>query len=764
MFLRKNIWTIFYLLMLLGGIYLISSIWDTWQETRRFTSTELSYINRIFSSSVTSSLDQQEIVLSLTGDRLLNDNLLLDESGSRVIFDRLLQQNRSLVASGLANIDGRVIAGSSNMDLTKIPNLKTGANTKESFARSLQENQMVVGKTYYFEPAESWLIPMRKAIRDKNDRVIGVMIAGTKPDLLLPMLNEQQNHQLGSSYQVMLVQDFTFNYSYINGLKDYEQVKLMMSSAIPDNIIQLHDKAIQQQPGLSLSELRKKPLSVEYFAQSTDGQTKLFSIMYLPKYRMWSITMTPRSDLIKQVTYAVEPYVFSAVTISIILFFLFNAIDKSEKLKRAELIDQTNHDFLTGLNNRHFLKNEEANWIYPEAPSFTVFFIDLDNFKNINDSYGHSYGDLILQEVAERLRGFFSESQIICRQGGDEFIILSSDIDKQKLDGIAQGLLNTLSRPYRLKHFHFVIGASIGISHYPDDGDDFETLFSAADNAMYKAKGRRNSYFVFTQELRQQSLKTSRIEQALHGALGKNEFSLVYQPQIDKFGKLYGIEALARWQNEEFGAIAPTDFIRIAEDCGFIITLGDFIVEKAMADLAQIQLISQSTDLQLSINVSIRQLQEEDIAKKIGILLKKYQLSAQKITLEITESIFIDDYEYLMPVLDEIRQLGCQFSLDDFGTGYSSLSMLRNLPISELKIDKSFIDQMFSLHQNQAIVLNIINIAKNLGLKVVAEGIETTNQSSLLIEFGCDIQQGYLFAKPLPFDELLNFQRSLNMN
>ncbi len=764
MFVTKNIWTIFYLLILLGGIYLVTSIWAIWQETQRFASAELSYINRLFSSSVSTNFDQQEIMLSLAGNQLLNDNLLQDESRASGIFDRLLKQNRSLVASGIANIDGQVVAGSSNMDLSKIPNLKTNENTRESFALALQVNHMVVGKTYYFEPAHNWLIPMRKAIRNQDDQVIGVMMAGIRPDVLLPMLGKSLNPRVGSNYQTVLVQDKTFNYSYINGLNNIEQAKFLMSSSIPDDIVQQHNLAIHQQRGLSLSELRERPLSAEYFAKSISGETKLFSMMYIPKYQMWSMTVIPRSDLIRQVTNASKPYVFSSVAISIVLFFLFSAIDKSEKLQRAELIEQTHHDFLTGLNNRHFLKNEEINWIYPQAPPFTVFFIDLDNFKNINDSYGHSYGDIILREVADRLNGFFTTNQIICRQGGDEFIILSCDIPKHKLDGIAQHLLNALSQPYLVNHFSFIIAASIGISHYPDDGDNFETLFSAADTAMYKAKAKRNSYFVFTQELRQQSLKNSRIEQAMHCALEKNEFSLVYQPQMDKSGSIHGIEALARWQNKEFGSVPPDYFIRIAEDCGFIIPLGDFILERAISDLAKLQPVRAYADIHLSINVSVRQLQEKDISLKIDNLLKKYRISAHKITLEITESIFIDDYEYLMPVLDEIRNLGCKFSLDDFGTGYSSLSMLRNLPIDELKIDKSFIDQMFSLHQNQAIVLNIINIAKNLGLNVVAEGIETTEQSRQLIDYGCDIQQGYLFAKPLPFDELVNFQTSISQD
>lgn len=757
MFIRKNIWTIFYILLFLGGIYLVTSILSAWQDIKNDTRAELSYLNRIFSSSVSSNFDQQEIMLDLLGHQLLNNDFYKEQAQAELILDRILQQNHSLLALALSNIDGQLIVTSSNLDIKKVANLRTSKESSETFLHALKRSEMVLGKTYYFDPARSLVIPMRKSIRNSDNKVTGVMIAGTKPGNLLPMLNSYKNPYHQINYQAMLLQDKTFNYTYLNNMNENMSLKNMISEAVPAAIIQQHDLAIQQQLGSSISSLMEHNYSAEYFAPSVDGTIKLFSLLYIPKYQLWAVIAIPRFDLIKQLINASEPYVISSIAIMFLLFFLFNAIDKSEKKKRNELIEQANHDFLTGLYNRQYLTRAESSWINAAAPPFGVYFIDLDNFKNINDSYGHSYGDIILKEVAQRLRGFFSSDQVICRQGGDEFIILSREINISNQEDVAKDLLQELSRPYRINLFHFVIGASIGICRYPEDGDNFDTLFSAADTAMYRAKQRRNNYFVFSEDLHQQTLLNSRIEQALHNALKNNEFTLVYQPQINNDGSIFGMEALLRWHNHELGQVAPDQFIHIAEDSGFIIPLGHFILERAISDLTRLEIGPELIDMNLSINVSVRQLQEEDFAAKIASYLHRYHCPAHRVTLEITESIFIDDYDYLMPVLQDIRDMGCKLSLDDFGTGYSSLSMLRNLPIDELKIDKSFIDQMFNSSPNKAMVLNIINIAKNLGLNVVAEGIETQPQSDLLLEFGCDIQQGYLFAKPMPYDQIQDF-------
>ena len=384
-------------------------------------------------------------------------------------------------------------------------------------------------------------------------------------------------------------------------------------------------------------------------------------------------------------------------------------------------------------------------------------FLDLDNFKNINDSYGHNYGDLILKQVADRLRLLFAKPATVCRQGGDEFIILSPETDQLLLEQLALKVLSRLSEPYLVDQYSFTIGASIGICQYPNDGDSFDSLLSAADTAMYRAKKQKNDYCLFTDELRQQISSTAIIEQALHGALSNNELHMVYQPQITDEGKLYGVEALLRWHNPELGITPPDRFIPVAEDNGTIIELGYFVIDQSIQDIVNFRKSHGFSEIILSINVSIRQLQAVGFIQRLEALLRSYEYPAKQLTLEITEGIFIHDFEYMLPRLDEIRALGINLSLDDFGTGYSSLRMLKNLPIDELKIDKSFIDHITENKKDKAMVSSILNIAKNANTRVVAEGIEYREQSELLTELGCVIEQGYYHSKPITYDQLVEY-------
>ena len=301
------------------------------------------------------------------------------------------------------------------------------------------------------------------------------------------------------------------------------------------------------------------------------------------------------------------------------------------------------------------------------------------------------------------------------------------------------------------------MGASIGVAHFPADGDSFETLFSAADTAMYQAKNVKNSFYIFSSELRDELMETTDIQQALPQALAEGEFSLVYQPQVSDGQYPVGVEALIRWKNGELGQVPPDRFIRISEGNGMIIDIGHFVIEQALYDISGVNRHHYSANLNLSINVSIRQLQENGFIERLASCLTKNQFPANQLTLEITEGIFIDDLQYLIPVLHKIRDLGVKLSMDDFGTGYSSLSLLKQLPIDELKIDKSFVDNIATRNEDRLMVLNIIDIAQNLGIKVVAEGIEQAEQSSMLLELGCHLQQGYFYCGPVELEQLIDY-------
>ncbi|MCK4709422.1 MAG: diguanylate cyclase, partial [Gammaproteobacteria bacterium] len=468
-------------------------------------------------------------------------------------LDNLLKQNTSLVGFALANINGHLLASSSNIDINKMPNLKQTEDSRETFIKALENQKMVLGKIYFLEALNSWVIPLRKAIRDADKQLTGVMIAGIKPKNLLPGLNKLNSEQGIEQYQAMLVHDNSFNYAYISGIPDTNLVREIIKKPISKQLIESHQKALLQQLGITMADIKNSLEPVEYFAPSRDGEIKMYSMSYLPGYQLWSITFVPRSRLIDQLTISAIQYLISFIFVFGIIYFLFRYINQFEQANRQQLLNQTNHDFLTGLNNQLYLKYTEPKWIHNNAEPFSILFMDLDNFKNINDSYGHSYGDIILKQVALRLLSIFSDKSLVCRQGGDEFIILCRKTDKKSLIDTANRLLKAISRPYEIDHYQFTIGASIGICRYPQDGDSFDSLFSAADTAMYRAKSSQNNFFIFTNELKEQILRTSQIEQALHTALQKNELHMMYQPQIASKGALYGVEALIRWNNAELG-------------------------------------------------------------------------------------------------------------------------------------------------------------------------------------------------------------------
>jgi diguanylate cyclase (GGDEF)-like protein len=668
-----------------------------------------------------------------------------------------------LLAFGLANLDGDIKVGSSNLNLDKMPNLKRLDKSRSSFLQAMEVERMVLGRAYFLPALDDVVIPIRKGIRDRENRLIGMMTAGIRPRNLLPRLdtfNRQQSRAL--PYSLEIFHDSGHYYAFVSGITDLAQLREIIDKPISEEDIRILDQAAREQLGYGLQELKQQLEPEVVIATDSNGVTRLQSLVYLPKYEIWSSSILPLSALLKQLLQSIGLYLGTFLIVLILAYYMFRQISLTEQKNHEELLRQASQDFLTGLKNRQYLRLAEPHWIGPGAAPFSVFFIDLDNFKNINDSHGHSYGDVLLQQVAERLLSIFSDKDLVCRQGGDEFIVISRTCDDAGITNLAAGVLQALASPYYVENYNFVMGASIGVSHFPADGDSFETLFSAADTAMYQAKNVKNSFFIFSSELRDRLMETTEIQQALPQALEDGEFSLVYQPQVLDGHTPVGVEALIRWKNGELGQVPPDRFIQISEGNGMIIDIGHFVIDRALFDLADINQHHYCQSLQLSINVSIRQLQENGFSERLATSLAKHKFPANQLTLEITEGIFIDDLQYLIPVLNKIRDLGVKLSMDDFGTGYSSLSLLKQLPVDELKIDKSFIDNITTRNEDRLMVLNIIDIAQNLGIKVVAEGIEHEEQAIMLLELGCNLQQGYFYCGPVVLERLVEYCEQSN--
>lgn len=437
---------------------------------------------------------------------------------------------------------------------------------------------------------------------------------------------------------------------------------------------------------------------------------------------------------------------------------LFSDISKRKEQER-KISQQANFDFLTGLPNR-FLFNDRLDMALSIAKRdgrrLGLLFIDLDRFKYVNDTLGHEVGDDLLREAARRLRSEVRESDTVARLGGDEFTVIVRDFRRiEPVELMAEAILGSLSQPYLLGEHEVHASASIGITVYPNDGSERDVLLRNADNAMYRAKERgRNDYQFYTSEMNTEAQRRRVLENALYKALENGELFIQYQPIVWlDTGELRGVEALLRWRHPELGLISPAEFIPLAEDTGLIRGIGAWVLKEACTQAA-IWRRDLNPDFKVSVNLSSRQMKRSDMAKLVAEILERAGLPADALVLEITESLLMSDDPDISVDLLAIQSMGVALAVDDFGTGYSSLSYLKHLPVEILKIDRSFVRDLPEDSEDAALVQAILSIADSLGLRVVAEGVETEQQAEFLREHGCELAQGYLFSRPVDAADL----------
>ncbi|MBL0709637.1 MAG: EAL domain-containing protein [Colwellia sp.] len=440
--------------------------------------------------------------------------------------------------------------------------------------------------------------------------------------------------------------------------------------------------------------------------------------------------------------------------------------DITEKHKSAEVIrQQAYYDTLTGLPNR-FLALDRLSQMLNEAQrnkeKIAILFIDLDDFKKVNDSLGHEIGDKLLVEFANRLNQIVRKEDTVGRLGGDEFIVLLRDLsDDHDAAIIAENLLNISRKPFGIDGRELLVTLSIGIAIYPDNGLCASKLLRNADSAMYQAKALgRNTYSFFTREMNVTILRRLEVEEQMHGALERNEFEVYYQPQFDvKNHNIIGAEALLRWHNPTLGNITPDEFIPIAEHTGLIVPIGQFVVKQSLNFLSKWQ-NQHNKQYRMAVNLSPRQFRDAELLSFIQKSLHDAKITTDSLELEITEGVLMIGQSYIDNALKELNKLGIKLSMDDFGTGYSSLSYLRQYDFDIVKIDKSFIQGIPKNKTDYDLVNAIIAMSQSLGLKIVAEGVETKEQANLLIDLQCDFLQGYYFSKPIPADALIAFSEN----
>ena len=440
---------------------------------------------------------------------------------------------------------------------------------------------------------------------------------------------------------------------------------------------------------------------------------------------------------------------------------------KEKTLERTQVLEeqknkldhQAHHDYLTALPNRVKFQKEIQNMIDNRKDSnnnLAIFFIDLDHFKNINDSFGHDIGDQVIKITAKRIRKCIRKDDCLARFGGDEFVVLIDNYeDKNDLEAIAENIISCISKPVLIDNMTMFVSCSIGISLHREEIDSYHDFIKYADTAMYKAKEKgRNNYQFYTSEMTEVAFDRVLMETSMRFALEKEEFIVHYQPQVDgRLNKIIGMEALVRWNHEKMGLISPATFIPLAEETGLIIALDQWVMKTGMVQMREWYEAGLNPG-RLSLNLSMKQLQQEDFIEIVKNILNETGCKAEWIEFEITESHIMHNVMEAIETLNNIKALGISIAIDDFGTGYSSLSYLKKLPVDKLKIDRSFIMDIPDNREDAAITNAIIAIAESLNLRVIAEGVETRKQKEYLLECGCHFIQGYLYYRPMPAEKM----------
>ncbi|WP_065204520.1 EAL domain-containing protein [Shewanella woodyi] len=581
-------------------------------------------------------------------------------------------------------------------------------------------------------------------------------------DLTVTVEGDDEIAQMSQSLNLMLKERLKANrqLNLAAAVFNYSAEGIMVTDK--DNCIELTNPAFTQITGYTLEEVKgKKPSMLKSDMQPTGYYQSMWSSLeqsdkwegevwnkrkngqVYPEYLAITVVRDEAGKIIQHIG-------------------LFLDISNRKKYEQ-DIWYKTNYDALTNLPNHHLYTTrlqQEILQSEQRSSQLAILFIDLDRFKYINDIYGHNLGNELLRLVAARLEYLLDKHDFVARYSGDEFVIIKTQVEtEEQLKKFTESVLKHISSPFDLSHNELMISASIGICLYPDNGDDPELLTRNAETAMYKAKGDgRSNYRYFSPEMNANMLERIQLEQRLRRAVLQKEFCLNYQPIVTLNNRsVIGVEALIRWQDPKFGLIPPDQFIPLAEETGLIEPIGEWVLEQALIDLHSWH--SQGYMINMAVNVSGRQLingNQISFNRLISKLLKKYDIDAKYLHIEITESMLMEDREQCLHALEAIRDHGMDIYIDDFGTGYSSLSYLKSFPISVIKIDKSFVDNMLECPSDANLIKAIIMMGKSLELKLVAEGIETEKQLAFLRSLGCDFGQGYLISRPLPSHELTN--------
>ena len=746
---KKNIWAAFYLTASIWLTFFAAATFISYQTVYEEYTSEQKRLMALTANSMQSILRQYEVLLDLVAKEVIAYGELADKETIQKVMDSVVEVDNSMIGVGLFLPNGNAYVASSDVKLPKSFNLLEQPENRESFLQTLESNQMVLGRTYQSEVLKTIAFPLRKSIMDDNGNVLYVLSTVIDIQKGFKFFFEGESNKNNSDLYLFRGTDNYFQIVLSHHQLDPE----VYNYQIPQANLDIAFRSLEKKTGLSIGEIKTNELEVITTSVQPGPTSKAVS-RYITKYDLWAELKLDDSYVMNLFFKELQALIGIFAGSLLLIYLLFRSIATNERRIKNALEHQANHDYLTALHNRFYLDQQlEA---VEKGDLYFLVFIDLDNFKAINDGYGHEIGDQVLRLVAKRLQSLVSQQDVLVRYSGDEFIIVVFNQDETTINVFCKAVQSSLAEPALIGDFRFILSASIGIATYPDDGQDLDELKRYADLAMYEAKKTRNTITFFKEDFKQAYKYRAQMEQELKKALLQNEMYMMYQPQIRRDGGSFGVEALVRWENEILGVISPDKFIAVAESSGLILQIGEFIIDRTFTDMTEIQEVT-GLPVTVSINISVRQFQHDQFFDKLIELIEKHTFIHVELVLEVTENLFIDDVIGIQQLLLKIREQGIRISLDDFGTGYSSLSLLNQLPIDELKIDKSFVDDITTNSNTLAMVEGIIAIARRLNITTVVEGVETDEQKQLLADLQCDIFQGYHFSKPLKVDDLKAF-------
>lgn len=736
------------LAILVLTLLLLTFAVQSWFVSRSAFDNEIAHINRVALQNARSVMISRRESFYLLGQELLEVNALQEPDLGRDMLDKVALVMPGVVSLGLARSDGQMVlyssAGDSRRSSLSLPNMQQ--QSSRLFRRALASEGVVTGPPFWQNSSREWMLPLFYAVRDtRSGDVEAILTALVR---LQDRLARWDGVDLGTDTSVVVVSaDGIPRYAVpVFNAYDTHAGREFMQELMQ----QVKRSALDE--GWLVHDWRQDQGSVTYRIHYSRIGDDLFNLVLRPQSSLWMVWWL-----------RIEPALFAFIALLLGSIGVHRIVLRQQRVYQHNLLFQAHHDPLTGLLNRARLLNlmKESMENAPGS-AFSLLIIDLDYFNRINDQHGHAIGDALLKLVPQRLQGILSPGDWLARQGGDEFLVVfRNELSFRGRDVLTQAVKAALEEGFEIHNRVISVSASIGVANYPRDASDPNDLLGKANAALYQAKGDgRNCIVHYSDDIAALSRRSKELERQLDGCWQRNEMQVHYQPQIDcRTGALIGAEALVRWHNSELGNVSPAEFIPVAEAIGAVRQIDRFVMAEACAFIHQ---ISQqfSRPLRISINLSPEHLLDPAMIAEVTELIRRYDLAPQQLVLEITETAVLNDFERAAQQVAQLRALGVGVSVDDFGTGYSSLSYIHKLPVTEIKIDRSFVDQIATDLHDRALTSAVIAMGKRLHLEVVAEGVETASQWQILLEQHCDTLQGFYISRPMAASDFIAFMDS----